>query len=163
MTTETLPFRIGLGHDTHCFTSGNEIRLGGISIPFERSFRAHSDGDVLLHAVLDALLGALGYGDIGEWYPDTDEANRGRDSSEMLNIVLDRVHKDGWSIANLDTIIFAEAPRLGPWKDKIKERLASLLGVPLECVSVKAKTGESVGFIGRGEAISAEAIVLLYR
>ncbi len=163
MIPATVSFRVGLGHDTHRFTTGNEIRLGGVSIPFDRGFLAHSDGDVLLHAVTDALLGAVGRGDIGELFPDTDPANRGRDSIEMLQIVLRRLQEDGWSVVNLDTIIFAEAPKLGPWKEKIKDRLAALLGVPQDCVGVKAKTGEAVGFIGRGEAISAEAIVLLGR
>ncbi|MDO5567342.1 MAG: 2-C-methyl-D-erythritol 2,4-cyclodiphosphate synthase [Planctomycetia bacterium] len=163
MTTGSNSFRVGLGHDTHRFAVGNEIRLGGVSIPFDRGFHAHSDGDVLLHAVTDALLGAVGYGDIGELFPDTDPANQNRDSAEMLQIVLQRLQADGWSVVNLDTIIFAEVPRLGPWKEKIKERLAALLGVPRDCVGVKAKTGESVGFIGRGEAISTEAIVLLAR
>lgn len=121
----------------------------------------HSDADVLLHAVTDALLGAVARGDIGELFPDTDEANRGRDSAEMLAAALAEVAKAGYRVLNVDTIIFAQKPKLSPYKDQIRGRLAQLLGVSLDQVGLKAKTGEHVGPVGRHEAVMAEAIVLL--
>ena len=158
-------YRVGLGHDTHRFNPPApgtvSLRLGGIDIPYDRTLRGHSDADVLLHAVTDALLGAAALGDIGDHFPDTDENNRGRDSAEMLASAAAAVRSRGWSIVNLDTIVFAEAPKLGPYKRAIAERIASVLGLPEDSVSVKAKTGEKIGIIGRGEAISAEAIVLI--
>jgi 2-C-methyl-D-erythritol 2,4-cyclodiphosphate synthase len=121
----------------------------------------HSDADVLLHAVTDALLGAAAMGDIGEWFPDTDAANRGRDSAEMLRLAWEAVAKCGWQIANLDCIVFAQRPKLSPYKLAIRQRLASILTLELEQVGVKAKTGENVGPVGREEIIAAECVVLL--
>jgi 2-C-methyl-D-erythritol 2,4-cyclodiphosphate synthase len=121
----------------------------------------HSDADVLLHAVTDALLGALALGDIGEWFPDTDPAHRGRDSAEMLAAVRDRVHAQGWRVANLDTIVFAQRPKLSSHKEAIRRRVAELLLIPPDCVGIKAKTGEAVGPVGREEAIMAQAVVIL--
>lgn len=161
--------RIGIGHDTHRFRTENDaksgglIRLGGIDIPYSRSLLGHSDADVLLHAVTDALLGAAGLGDIGELFPDTDEKNRGRDSAEMLAFAAEKVQNEGYQISNVDTIVFAEAPKLGPFKDEIKKRIAEILNLSPEEVNVKAKTGERIGIIGRGEAISAEAVVLIQK
>ena len=158
-------YRVGLGHDTHRFTPPQpgtvSLRLGGVDIPYDRTLRGHSDADVLLHAVTDALLGAAALGDIGDHFPDTDQANRGRDSAEMLALAAGLLRCGGWSIVNLDTIVFAEAPKLGPYKRAIAERIASILELPSDRVRVKAKTGEKIGIIGRGEAISAEAIVLI--
>ena len=156
--------RIGIGHDTHRFDSGESARplkLGGVAIPFSFGLAGHSDADVLLHAVTDAILGAVGEGDIGENFPDTAEENRGRDSADFLRFALELAAQKGWAVVNLDTIIFAQEPKLGPYKEQIKNHLAELLGVDADAVSVKAKTGERVGFIGRKEAISAEAAVLL--
>ncbi|MBQ1456670.1 MAG: 2-C-methyl-D-erythritol 2,4-cyclodiphosphate synthase [Thermoguttaceae bacterium] len=158
-------YRVGLGHDTHRFNPPApgvvSLRLGGVDIPYDRALRGHSDADVLLHAVTDALLGAAALGDIGDHFPDTDENNRGRDSAEMLALAAGLLRSRGWSIVNLDTIIFAEAPKLGAFKRVIAEKIASVLDLPADRVSVKAKTGEKIGIIGRGEAISAEAIVLI--
>lgn len=161
--------RIGIGHDTHRFRAetGEEtdvlLRLGGVDIPYSRSLLGHSDADVLLHAVTDALLGAAGLGDIGELFPDTSEENRGRDSAEMLAVAARKVRDAGYQISNIDTIIFAEAPKLGPFKEKIGKRIAEILALSPESVNVKAKTGERIGIIGRGEAISAEAAVLIQK
>lgn len=121
----------------------------------------HSDADVLLHAVTDALLGAAALGDIGEFFPDTDPTNKGRDSADMLRRAWDAVTQQGWRIANLDCIVFAERPKLSPWKSAIRERLAAILALLPEQVGFKAKTGEKVGPVGREEAIAAECVVLL--
>jgi 2-C-methyl-D-erythritol 2,4-cyclodiphosphate synthase len=139
------------------------LRLGGLDIPHDRSLVGHSDADVLLHAVTDAVLGAAGLGDIGELFPDTDPAHRGRDSAEMLKSALDRVTAAGYRVVNLDSIVFAQRPRLSPHKETLRRRLAELLQIDPACVSVKAKTGEGVGEIGREEVIMAQAIVLLER
>ena len=155
--------RIGLGHDTHRLGDGGPLRLGGIDIPFDRSMLGHSDADVLLHAVTDALLGAAALGDIGELYPDTDPAHQGRDSAEMLQTAYDRVRAAGFSIVNLDCVVFAEKPKLSPYKATIQRKIAEILGIAPEQVGVKAKTGERVGPIGRGEAMGAECIALLER
>lgn len=153
--------RVGIGHDTHRLVPGRPLRLGGVIVPHDAGLLGHSDADVLLHALIDALLGAAGLGDIGEWFPDTDPANLGRDSAEMLAAVLARLTADGWRVVNADCIVFAQQPRLTPYKETIRSRLAALLGVPPDCVNVKAKTGEHVGPIGRGEAMAAQAVVLL--
>lgn len=158
-----MPFRIGIGHDTHRLQPGLKLMIGGLEIPHEQGCVAHSDGDVLLHALTDAILGALAWGDIGEWFPDTDPAHRGADSAALLQQVLERMSGEGWQIGNVDAIVFAQRPKLAPYKDRIRERLAEILQVTAMQVSVKAKTGERVGPIGREEAISAEVIVLLHR
>jgi 2-C-methyl-D-erythritol 2,4-cyclodiphosphate synthase len=142
-------------------TPGGPLRLGGVDVPCDRSSVGHSDADVLLHAVTDALLGAAGLGDIGAMFPDTDPANRGRDSGEMLWAAWQAVARRGFRLANLDSIVFLQQPKLAQFKEQIRERIAGLLGVPVECVSVKAKTGEAVGPVGRGEAIEAQCVVLL--
>ena len=156
-------FRIGLGHDTHRLEAGRPLIIGGVSIEHTQGAVAHSDGDVLLHALTDALLGALGWGDIGEWFPDTDPAFAGADSSRLLREVLERVENEGWQVGNVDCTIFAQRPKLSPYKKEIRERVAQLLAIPADHVNVKAKTGERVGPIGREEALSADAIVLLHR
>lgn len=132
-----------------------------MSIPHERGAVGHSDADVLLHAVIDALLGAAALGDIGEMYPDTDEANRGLDSAEMLKAAYQRVRQAGYQVVNLDCIVFAQKPKLSPYKTAISRSIAELLEIDSDRVGAKAKTGELVGPIGREEAISAECIVLL--
>ncbi len=153
--------RVGLGHDTHRLVDGTDFVLGGVRISHSRSLYGHSDADVLLHAITDAVLGAAGLGDIGELFPDTDPANRGRSSVEMLRIAYEQVRQKGYGIVNLDCIVFAEKPKLGPMKQAIRQSIADILALPLDRVNVKAKTGERVGFLGREEAISAEAVVLL--
>lgn len=137
--------------------------MGGIDVPFERHLVGHSDADVLLHAVTDALLGAASLGDIGELFPDTDPAQRGRDSGEILREACQQVAAAGFEIINIDCIVFAQQPKLSPYKTAIRHRMAELLGLPDDCVGLKAKTGELVGPIGRGEAISAECVALLER
>ncbi|HVU90167.1 MAG TPA: 2-C-methyl-D-erythritol 2,4-cyclodiphosphate synthase [Pirellulales bacterium] len=153
--------RVGIGHDTHRLVPGGPLRLGGIDVPHDQGAFGHSDADVLLHAVTDALLGACALGDIGELFPDTDPANRGRDSADMLSVAYQRVQTAGYRIVNLDCIVFAQRPKLSPYKETIRQRLASLLSIPTDCVGLKAKTGEAVGPVGRQEAIMAECVVLL--
>ena len=155
--------RVGLGHDTHRLEEGRPLLLGGVRVPYPRGLLGHSDADVVLHAVTDALLGAAGLGDIGDAYPDTDPAWRGADSSRFLRETLAQVNQEGWRVVNLDVIIFAQEPKLGPVKAAICARLAELLGVEAGCVNVKAKTGERVGAIGRAEAIGCHAVVLIDR
>ncbi len=154
-------FRIGLGHDTHRLVAGSFITLGGVQIPHEKSLLGHSDADVLLHATTDALLGAAGMGDIGLWFPDTDPALKGCDSAKLLCDVWEVVQKKGWSLGNLDCIVFAQRPKLAAFKVEIQENIARILAVTPDQVNVKAKTGESVGIIGREEAIAAECVALL--
>jgi 2-C-methyl-D-erythritol 2,4-cyclodiphosphate synthase len=153
--------RIGLGHDTHRLVSGSFLMLGGVRIEHTRSLFGHSDADVLLHAVTDALLGAAGLGDIGEMFPNTDPANRNRDSAEMLTIAWKQVQQNQWQIVNLDIVLFAEKPKIAPYKEAIRQRLAELLNIEVTQIGIKAKTGENIGIIGREEAISAECVVLL--
>ena len=157
------PYRIGSGHDTHRLGEGRPLVLGGVRIEHPRGLVGHSDADVVLHAITDALLGAAGLGDIGDAYPDTDPQWRDADSRKFLAETLTRLNQLGWSVVNLDVTIFAEEPKLGTNKAAIRARLAGLLGVPLERVNVKAKTGEKVGPIGRAEAIGCHAAVLIGR
>lgn len=156
-------YRIGLGHDTHRLEEGRRLVIGGIEIPHTKGCVAHSDGDVLLHALTDAVLGALAWGDIGEWFPDTDAEWKDADSQELFRKVIQRAHGEGWRVANVDCILFAQKPKLLPHKPAIRENLARLLQVGAVQVSVKAKTGEQVGPVGREEAIQAEVVVLMER
>jgi len=137
--------------------------LGGVSIEFERGLAGHSDADILLHAITDALLGAAGLGDIGEWFPNTDARWAGADSAQFVTEAAQAIRERGWSIGNLDCTIFAQQPKLAPHKTDIENRIAEILDIDAETVNVKAKTGESVGPIGREEAMSADAVVLLYQ
>jgi 2-C-methyl-D-erythritol 2,4-cyclodiphosphate synthase len=155
--------RVGSGHDTHRLVEGRPLILGGVTIPHARGLDGHSDADVVLHAITDALLGAAGLGDIGEHYPDTDPNWKGADSRLFLNETLPKLNRLGWRIVNLDVTILAQEPKLGPVKAAIRESLASLMAVPLDAVNVKAKTGERVGHIGRCEAIGCHAVVLIER
>jgi 2-C-methyl-D-erythritol 2,4-cyclodiphosphate synthase len=155
------PFRIGIGHDTHRLGEGGPVRLGGIDIPHDKHLIGHSDADVLLHAITDAILGAAGLGDIGDMFPDTDEANRGRDSADMLRRAAEAVAQAGYGIGNLDCIVFAERPKLGPVKRQIRDRIGAILGLEPEQVGVKAKTGERLGVVGNEEAIMAQCVALI--
>jgi 2-C-methyl-D-erythritol 2,4-cyclodiphosphate synthase len=137
------------------------LRLGGLDLAHDRHAIGHSDADVLLHAVTDALLGAAALGDIGELFPDTDAANKNRDSAEMLRQAHDKVAAAGYKIINLDCIIFAELPKLGPYKNAIRERLAQILDLDITQIGIKAKTGEGLGELGRQEAIMAQCVTLL--
>jgi len=136
--------------------------LGGVEVPFDLGLIGHSDADVLLHAITDGLLGALSLGDIGEWFPNTDPRWAGADSSVFVIQAAAAVRERGWEIANLDCTVSAEQPKLSPFKQEIASKVATLLSVPPDRISIKAKTGEKVGPVGRGESISAEAAVLLY-
>ena len=158
-----MTLRIGLGHDTHRLVAGSSLLLGGVHIEHTKSLLGHSDADVLLHAVTDALLGAAGLGDIGELFPDTDPSNRNRSSAEMLQIAWQQVQQEGWQIVNLDIVIFAEKPKIAPHREAIRQRIAELLDIDTTQVGIKAKTGETIGIIGREEAISAQCVVLLQR
>ena len=155
--------RVGLGHDTHRLEEGRPLLLGGVRVPHPRGLAGHSDADVVLHAVTDALLGAAGLGDIGDAYPDTDPKYSDCDSALFVTETLDRLRHDGWRVVNLDVTLFAQEPKLGPTKAAIRTNLAKLLGLPESAVNVKAKTGEQVGHIGRGEAIGCHATVLIER
>ena len=153
--------RVGIGHDTHRLEAGRPLILGGIRVEHPRGLAGHSDADVVLHAVTDALLGAAALGDIGDLFPDTDPANKDADSRLFLTETLARLNQLGWRAVNLDVTVFAQEPKLGPVKAAIRATLAQLLGLPADAVNVKAKTGETVGHIGRGEAIGCHAVVLL--
>ena len=155
--------RVGIGHDTHRLAEGRPLILGGLRVDHARGLVGHSDADVVLHAVTDALLGAAGLGDIGDAYPDTDPAYRGCDSRLFLRETLARLNRDGWRVVNVDVIVFAQEPKLGPLKGRLRDNLARLLGVAAGDVNVKAKTGEKVGHIGRAEAIACQAVVLIDR
>jgi 2-C-methyl-D-erythritol 2,4-cyclodiphosphate synthase len=155
--------RIGLGHDTHRLGPGDTLLVGGVRIPHDQAAIGHSDADVLLHAITDALLGAAALGDIGELFPDTDPANRGRDSADMLRRACDAVEDAGWRIVNLDCVIFAQRPKILPHRPAIRRRIAEILGVDESAVWIKAKTGEGVGPIGEELAIAAECVVLVDR
>jgi 2-C-methyl-D-erythritol 2,4-cyclodiphosphate synthase len=140
---------------------GGPLKLGGIPIPHDKHLIGHSDADVLLHAVIDAILGAAALKDIGEMFPDTDPANKGRDSAEMLRAAQDAVAAAGWQIVNLDCIVFAQRPRLLPHKLPIRRRIAEVLGIEPERVGLKAKTGEGIGSVGREEVIAAQCVALV--
>jgi 2-C-methyl-D-erythritol 2,4-cyclodiphosphate synthase len=160
---QRLPFRIGLGHDTHRLESGGPLVLGGLTIDHDRHAVGHSDADVLLHAITDAILGAAALGDIGELFPDTDPANRGRDSAEMLAAAAGRLSAAGWEIVNLDCVIFAQRPKILPYRNQMREKISVILGVAMDQIGLKAKTGERVGPIGEELAIAAECVALVTR
>ena len=153
--------RTGIGYDSHRFAPGGPIILRGVRIPSELRLVGHSDGDVIAHAVTDAVLGAVSAGDIGEMFADTDPANRGRDSIEMLRSAVDRVRRRGWAIGNVDITVIAERPKIGPYRDAIRTALSAALGVTALEVSVKGKTNEHMGFIGREEGMACIAIATL--
>lgn len=154
-------YRIGIGHDTHRLAVGGPLRLGGIEIPHDSHLVGHSDADVLLHAITDALLGAAAMGDIGEMFPDTPPENRGRDSADMLARAYQRVMAAGYRVVNLDCIVFAERPKLSPHKTAIKGRIAAILGTEPLQVGLKAKTGEGLGEVGNQRAVMAQCVALL--
>ncbi|MDA1055040.1 MAG: 2-C-methyl-D-erythritol 2,4-cyclodiphosphate synthase [Planctomycetota bacterium] len=152
---------MGIGHDTHRLAKGGPLRIGGIEVAHDRHAVGHSDADVLLHAITDAILGAAALGDIGQLFPDTDETNRDRDSAEMLALAYARVVAAGFQVVNLDCIVFAQRPQLSEYKDAIRQRIATILEIASDAVGMKAKTGEGVGSVGREEAIMAQCVVLL--
>lgn len=153
--------RIGHGYDVHRFGPGDSLVLGGVSIPHNRGLEAHSDGDVLIHAICDALLGATGQGDIGRHFPDTDIANSGIDSRILLRRVMSLVNQAGWVLGNLDATLIAQVPRMAPYIDQMVENLASDLSATVTQLNIKATTTEKLGFTGREEGVAAHAVVLL--
>ena len=155
--------RVGIGHDTHRLEPGLPLLVGGVEIDSDRGAVGHSDADALLHAVTDALLGGGGLGDIGRWFPDTDPQWAGAASGQFVTAARDELARLGWQVVNLDGIVFVEAPRIAPYEPQIRASLAELLGVDAGRINVKAKTGEGVGPVGRGEVIAAQAVVLLAR
>lgn len=156
-----MTMRIGQGFDVHAFAEDRKLILGGVDIPYNKGLAGHSDADVLLHAICDALLGAAALGDIGHHFPDTDSQYAGADSRELLREVYSRVQQQGYSLVNLDCTVIAQAPKLAPFVDAMCAHIAHDLAVDLNCVNVKATTTEKLGFTGRGEGIAAQAIALL--
>lgn len=155
--------RIGQGFDVHALVTGRKLVIGGVHIPYERGLAGHSDADVLLHAVCDALIGAAGLGDIGKHFPDTDPRYRGADSRELLRVVVGRLQALGYELVNLDATIIAQAPKMAPHIPAMRANIAADLAAAEDCINIKAKTAEKLGFIGRGEGIVAEVVVLIRR
>jgi 2-C-methyl-D-erythritol 2,4-cyclodiphosphate synthase len=153
--------RIGHGYDVHAFGDGDHVVLGGVRIDFDRGLVAHSDGDVMIHALCDALLGAAGLGDIGKHFPDTDERLSGADSRDLLRAVVSQLDAAGWSVGNVDLTVIAQSPRLSEHVSAMQMNLAHDLGVAQDCVNVKATTTERLGFVGREEGIASHAVALL--
>jgi 2-C-methyl-D-erythritol 2,4-cyclodiphosphate synthase len=153
--------RVGFGIDVHAFGPGDALMLGGVRVPHNRGVLAHSDGDVLLHALVDALLGAAGLGDIGEHFPDTDPRWRGAASGQFVVATLALLSRRSLRVINVDLTLLAQQPRLAPWREQIRHSIASLLGVPIADVNLKATTTEHLGFVGRNEGLAAMASVLI--
>lgn len=154
--------RVGHGYDVHRLVAGRKLILGGVDIPFEKGLEGHSDADVLAHAVMDALLGACAKGDIGRLFPDTDDKYLGADSMVLLREVCRMIYSDGYSVGNIDCTVIAQRPKLAPYIDEMRARLAAAMGVETDRVGVKATTEEHLGFTGAEEGIAAHAVALLY-
>lgn len=153
--------RVGIGYDVHKLVSGRDLIVGGVRIDCEYGLLGHSDADVLLHAIMDALLGAAALGDIGKHFPDTDMRYKGISSMELLTYVGELLNKNGYTVGNVDSIIIAQSPKMAPYIDEMRENIANTLKIDINSVSVKATTTEKLGFEGRGEGISAEAVCIL--
>ncbi|PCJ33944.1 MAG: 2-C-methyl-D-erythritol 2,4-cyclodiphosphate synthase [Moraxellaceae bacterium] len=153
--------RIGHGYDVHAFGAGNQVILGGVTIPYDNGLVAHSDGDVVLHALADALLGAAALGDIGKHFPDTDAQYKGADSRVLLRHVMGLIDQAGYAVGNADITIIAQAPKMAPHIDAMRENIASDLGADVGCINVKATTTEKLGYIGRKEGIAVHSVILL--
>lgn len=153
--------RIGLGYDVHAFAAGRKLVIGGVHIPYELGLDGHSDADVLVHAIMDALLGALREGDIGKLFPDTDPAYEGADSIKLLQEVGAFVRAKGFSIDDIDSVVMMQAPKMSPYREQMRANIACALDIPVESVGVKATTTEHLGYEGRGEGVSAQAVALL--
>jgi len=158
-----IPFRVGQGYDVHALTPGRKLSLGGVGIPHPQGLLGHSDADVLLHAITDAILGGAGLGDIGGMFPDSDAKWEGADSRTLLRGAMDAVRAAGWRVGNVDATVIAQAPRIAPYVAAMCGNIAADLGIAVEAVNVKGKTNERLGFEGRGEGIAAHAVVLLVR
>ncbi|RZS81101.1 2-C-methyl-D-erythritol 2,4-cyclodiphosphate synthase [Pigmentiphaga kullae] len=159
----TYPYRIGQGYDVHALVEGRPLIIGGVRIEHTHGLLGHSDADVLLHAVTDAILGAAGLGDIGRHFPDTDPAYAGADSRLLLRTAMQRVSEAGWQVINVDATVHAQAPKIGPHAPAMVANIAQDLGVPGACVNIKAKTNEALGFLGRKEGIAATVVAMLAR
>ncbi len=153
--------RIGHGYDVHKLTEDRKLILGGVEIPYEKGLLGHSDADVLVHAIMDALLGAAALGDIGKLFPDSEEKYRGADSLKLCEIVGKTLGGHGYGIENIDSTIIAQRPKLAQYIPQMRANIAKVLGIPVECVSVKATTEEGLGFSGKGEGIAAHAVALI--
>ena len=153
--------RIGHGYDVHRLTENRDLILGGVKIEYEKGLLGHSDADVLVHAIMDALLGAAALGDIGHLFPDTDAAYKGISSMLLLQRVTERLREEGYAVGNVDATVLAQRPKLAPHIAQMRERIAEVMGIPVGCVSVKATTEEGLGFTGSGEGIAAHAVCLL--
>lgn len=153
--------RVGIGLDVHALAAGRRLVLGGVEIPYESGLAGHSDGDALVHALIDAILGAAARGDIGQWFPSSDQRYAGADSLGLLRTVVDTLQEEGWQIGNVDVTVVAQRPRVGPHVEAMRARLAPILGLDLDAVSVKATTTDHLGALGRGEGIAAQAVALL--
>ena len=160
---ERLTFRTGIGYDSHRFAPGGPLVLGGVDIPSDVHLRGHSDGDAIAHAVTDAVLGAVGMGDIGAMFPDSDPANAGRDSIEMLILAVGHVEAAGWRVGQLDVVVITETPRILPYRAAMRDRIAGAVRCAPDDVSIKGKSNEGMGFVGRGEGLACLATATLYR
>ena len=158
-----MKFRVGTGFDVHAFAEGRPLILAGVPVPYEKGLLGHSDADVALHALMDALLGAAALGDIGKYFPDTDERFKGADSRKLLRTVLGILQREGWQVNNADVTIIAQRPKLASYIPQMRRLVAQDLQIDPEAVSIKATTTEKLGFTGRGEGIAAEAAVSLIR
>lgn len=158
-----MQFRVGTGFDVHALVENRFLILAGVQIPYEKGLLGHSDADVALHALMDALLGAAGMGDIGKHFPDTDARFEGADSRRLLRFVVEMLQKEGWQVNNVDVTIIAQRPKLAPFIATMRERVAGDLGVGEDAVNIKATTTEKLGFTGRGEGIAAEAVASIIK
>ena len=158
-----MQFRVGTGFDVHALVENRDLILAGVRVPYEKGLLGHSDADVALHALMDALLGAAGKGDIGKHFPDTDDKYEGADSRRLLRVVVEMLQKDGWRVNNVDVTIIAQRPKLAPFIATMRELVASDLGITEDAVNIKATTTEKLGFTGRGEGIAAEAVASIVK
>ena len=163
MSASSLTLRTGIGYDSHRFAPGGPLVLGGVRIPSDVHLHGHSDGDAIAHAVTDAVLGAAALGDIGAMFADTDAANAGRDSIEMLGLAVKRLHDAGWRVGQIDVVVIAETPKIAPHREAMRARIAGALAVDPADVSIKGKTNERMGFVGRGEGIACMATATIVR
>lgn len=153
--------RVGVGYDVHQLVEGRKLFLGGIEIPFHRGLLGHSDGDVLIHAICDAILGAIGEGDIGTHFPDSDNSIKGIESAKILHHVADLAHKKGYTIVNIDAVVAAQEPKIAPIRDAMRKNIAAIVGIGDDRISIKGKTTEGLGFVGKKEGIEVYAVALL--
>ncbi len=153
--------KVGIGYDSHRFAPPGPMTLGGVSVPADFHLHGHSDGDAIAHALTDAVLGAAGAGDIGQLFPDTNPANKGRNSIEMLRMAVERVNATGWRVSQVDIVVVTEQPKIGPHRDKMRIELAKALGVKEGEISIKGKTNEKMGWIGRGEGLACMVVATI--